>query len=113
MTMTIASRFADADLIYFTNFYVPLIRPRKARVVVTIRNMAPWVYPDAFDAGYLRFIKPIVSKAARTSDRIITVSQTVKSEIVGLLGVTSDKIDVCYNAVRPALKSSTLNIKKR
>lgn len=85
-------------LVHYTNYYAPLIRyNRKTKYVVTIHDMAAWTVPDAFSKEYLRFIKPIIRRTAGLSDAIITVSQTVKNEIVRYLQVSEERVHVCYN----------------
>jgi len=102
-----------ADIFHFTNYYIPTRKPRRASYVVTIHDLAAWRLPGAFGTGYLGFIRPIVRRAVSFSDRIITVSQTVKNEISDTFGIGDGRISVCYNAVRPIFRPVSGLKKKR
>lgn len=94
----------EADLLHFTNFYVPAVKFKSTKYITTIHDMAAWKFPAAFSPNYLRFIKPVIIKAVSSADLIITPSQTVKDEIVSILGVQEKKIHAIHHAVNPVFK---------
>lgn len=91
---------AGSHLVHYTNYYAPLIRRRNGPAyVVTIHDMAAWAMPAAFSSRYLNSIRPIVRRTAFIADAVITVSQTVKEEIIHYLQVPEEKVHVCHNIV--------------
>lgn len=88
------------DLIHQTkNYTVPLCFAGKR--VVTIHDVIPHVFaeqylPSEAAKRYYRFVMRIT---IRNSDRIITVSDFSKKEIIKHLGVEPKKIEVVYLAV--------------
>ena len=88
------------DLFHSPHFMLPLARPCAA--VVTLHDM---IYlackedlPSAAGRLYYRWM---TAAAARMADRIITVSEFSKSDIVRRLGTDPDKIEVIYSGVSP------------
>ena len=89
-----------SHLVHYTNYYAPLTRRRNGPAyVVTIHDMAAWTVPEVFSSNYLRFIRPIVRRTASIADAVITVSQTVREEIIHYLQVPEEKVHVCHNIV--------------
>lgn len=94
-----------AGIFHFTNYYTPIVKKRGLRYIVTIHDMAAWEFPQAFSPDYLKFIRSVIKRGIYKSDSIITVSQSVKSEICNIFSVPENKICVCHNAVKPIFKS--------
>ena len=80
-----------------TQYYVPFIR--LCRTVVTIHDISFEHYRNIFTRGeYLRN-KLLIPYAARSADRIITVSEFCKKDISSKYKIPESKITVVYNAV--------------
>lgn len=85
-------------LYHYTNHYAPLARSSgRSGYVITIHDLAAWTVPEAFSPRYLRYIRPIIRRTAGLADAVITVSGTVREEIIDRLGVPARKVHVCYN----------------
>lgn len=91
------------DLFHSPHFMLPLVRPCAA--VVTLHDV---IYlackedlPSAAGRLYYRWM---TAAAARMADRIITVSEFSKSDIVRRLDADPDKIDVIYSGVSPVFQ---------
>ena len=71
----------------------------RSRSVVTIHDcihlMFPQYLPNRFALGYA---KASMAMAARRANRVLTVSETSKRDIIRFFGTPSEKIDVIYNA---------------
>lgn len=90
------SMFPGADLSVFFNFVVP---PRvSGKVITTIHDMTFLRFPETMDAKNLRRIRKGMQYSVERSDRILTVSEFSRREIVELLGVDKDRVTVIYNA---------------
>jgi glycosyltransferase involved in cell wall biosynthesis len=96
-------RREHADLFHEPHYVLPpLIH---CRSVVTIHDcihlMFPQYLPNRLAYAYAR---GAIWAAARRSDRILTVSETSKSDILRRFNVPADKITVIYNAIDDRLR---------
>jgi len=97
------------DLIHYTNFHpyfvtLPVKKPTK--VLVTIHDLTPLIYPKNYPPGFkgkLRFI--IQKRLIKNMDGILTISQASKKDIVRFMNVDPKKIFVSYLATRPTINS--------
>ncbi|MBA2853108.1 glycosyltransferase involved in cell wall biosynthesis [Methanococcus maripaludis] len=81
------------DLIHAINSEPIYLKP-ECKLIVTIYDLLPYVYPNSY--GFLtsfRF-KKILPKTVKVVDQIITISEHAKNEIVTNLGVSEEKIKV-------------------
>lgn len=87
------------DLVHFPNFNVPVFYKRP--FVVTIHDMVHHKISGHKKSRWLHFqlYKYVISEAAKNARRVITVSESSKSDIVEMLGVPSDKVMVIYEGV--------------
>ena len=80
----------------FFNFIVP---PKmRGKIITTVYDMTYVRFPETMDARNLRRISAGMERSAKRSDRIITISEFSKREIIDLLGVPEEKISVIYSA---------------
>ncbi len=64
------------------------------RRVVTVHDLIYARFPEAHAGMRDKGMKVLVPQAARRSDRVIADSQSTRDDLIGLLGVRSDRIDV-------------------
>lgn len=83
------THITSEDLAYLLNFI------KFKRTIVTCHDLIPLVYQKKYYSPFLR----LNMKGLKKADRIITVSNFSKNDIVRYLGYPEDKIDVIYNAV--------------
>jgi glycosyltransferase involved in cell wall biosynthesis len=69
--------------------------------VVTILDVIYARHPEAHTRPMRMGMRVLVPRAARSADRVITISQAAAAEIAELLGVARDRIDVTYLGGRP------------
>jgi glycosyltransferase involved in cell wall biosynthesis len=69
--------------------------------IVTIHDVSFERHPEFFDPVECFRLKLTVRRAAKLAQRIITVSEFSKAEIVHFLGVPEQKVKVIYNGVGP------------
>ncbi|HVZ58194.1 MAG TPA: glycosyltransferase family 1 protein [Patescibacteria group bacterium] len=90
------------DLMHFTYFSIPILYRKP--FVVTIHDLILHHFPTGeattlprpFYYGKLLAYKAVIADAARKAQKIITVSQATKNEIIDHLHVTPEKIEVIY-----------------
>jgi glycosyltransferase involved in cell wall biosynthesis len=84
-------------LFHAPHYVLPPLVP--CRSIVTIHDcihlMFPQYLPNRFALGYA---KASMAMAARRANRVLTVSETSKRDIIRFFGTPSEKIDVIYNA---------------
>jgi glycosyltransferase involved in cell wall biosynthesis len=84
------------DLLHGTAFALPLGWP--GRSVVTILDVSFIRHPELFNRGNRLYLTLATKLAARTADRILTISNHAGREIVELLGVRPNKVMTTYCA---------------
>lgn len=89
-----SKRFPAADITHFFNYIVP---PRvDGTVISSIYDMTYLRYPETMDERNLKRIQRDILYSVERSQRIVTISEFSKSEIVSLLQVDPAKIDIVY-----------------
>ncbi len=92
-----------SDGTVFFNYIVP---PKiRGKIITTVYDMTYVRFPETMDARNLRRISAGMERSAKRSDRIITISEFSKREIIDLLGVPEEKVSVIYSA--PSLSEET------
>ncbi|MBI4810103.1 MAG: glycosyltransferase family 4 protein [Ignavibacteriales bacterium] len=96
--------FRGADVVHFTNVFVP---PRilNTAYVVTIHDLDAIVYPQTYSWSYRMYYKNIIKHAVSRADIILTVSQTVKILLENRYPGVVDKIRVIANGLSPTFMS--------
>ena len=94
----------DADICHFTNHYMPTLKSRRKKYVFTVHDLGVWSLPHMFRRSYAGFVKPLIARGVRSADLIITVSETIKREIIETFNISENRVFVCPNAVRPLFR---------
>jgi glycosyltransferase involved in cell wall biosynthesis len=86
------------DLYHATHYVLPAVVP--CRVVVTIHDIIHLLYPE-FLPSRLAFLyaQRMIHRSLARGDRIISVSQNTKADLMEHFEVDGTKIDVVYNGV--------------
>jgi glycosyltransferase involved in cell wall biosynthesis len=82
------------DLVHGMAFATPLLSRRPS--VVTIFDLSFLRYPERLSAGRRLYLQAITRISARRARRVIAISESGKSEIGNLLGISLEKIEVAY-----------------
>ncbi|MBS3909163.1 MAG: glycosyltransferase family 4 protein [Actinobacteria bacterium] len=100
-----------ADVFHSLNYMVP--PTLFAKQVVSIHDLTFVFYPETMPAGDAAYFNKFVPVAARRADRVITISESSKRDLVTLLGIDESKIVVTHMAadcnVKPIEDSSILD----
>ncbi len=99
---------------FFDLFFNTLPLLHRYPVVVTIHDVIPLVFPKYYRPGvrgYLRFFQQ--KHALKNVARIITDSQSSKTDIHRLLKIKEDKIDVIYLSANDLYKKPTNEVVQR
>jgi glycosyltransferase involved in cell wall biosynthesis len=103
-------RRLGADLVH-TQYAVPLRCPCPA--VVTIHDLSFELEPTLMGKKDLAVFKRVVPRAARRAERVLTVSERSKRDLIALYGLTDDRVVVTRNGVDPAFSPGDSGIPAR
>lgn len=92
--LPLAARRAGVDLLHSLGTTCPPVAGGPS--VVTILDLIYEAYPETFPKASLLGLRALVGPSARRADRVITISQAVKDDVVAQLRVPADRVDVCY-----------------
>lgn len=87
----------SADITMFFNYVIP--PGVKGKKITIIHDMAYKAYPDTVRKRTRNLLNISLQKSCKRADKIITVSEFSKQEIIKYLGVEEDKIVVMPNGV--------------
>lgn len=94
---------SKADIVhflYFEPFFLTLPIFKKGKIVVTVHDFIPFVFPKYFPRGIRGEIKWLIQKnLLKRCDAIITDSESSKKDIIKFTGIDSSKVKVVYLAV--------------
>ena len=101
------------DITIFPNYALwPTIKSKKR--VVTIHDLSFLKFPEVVEVKNLTYLKRVVPHAVRKADLVLTVSHTMKQELVDAYGIPESKIHV--TPIPPAeahLSPSSLNVHQK
>ena len=92
----------DFDILHYTSFNpyflnIPRLGSAKGRIILTIHDLIPVIYKNNYSPGIKGELKFQMNKLlVKYADKIITVSETSKKDIIRILGVNEKKIEVIY-----------------
>jgi len=97
------------DLLHAPHFMLPLVRTCPS--VVTIHDVIPLIWKEDLGSRIGRvYYRWMISAAVRLADRIITVSEFSRDEIVRCLSVDPEKVKVIYSGISPEFQQVTDNV---
>lgn len=80
--------------------------PHRTRIpqIATIHDLAYLHYPEQIDLAHRYWYRRYQPKYANKAEKIVTVSEFTKQDIVQQYGLPEEKIQVVYNAANPIYK---------
>jgi len=92
--VTYKSLTEDEPGFVFCNYVTPLFKLGNAKYYVVIHDMTPWKSPESESWLFNIYLKNAIKVSCKVSDKIITVSKSIKYEIRKIIGVKKDRIFV-------------------
>lgn len=87
----------NADIYHFFNFIVP---PRvNGKVITTVYDMTYKLYPETMDKNNLKRLNDDMEYSVNRADKIITITESSKKDIIKFLDINPSKIEVIYCGV--------------
>ncbi|MDI6778326.1 MAG: glycosyltransferase family 1 protein [Patescibacteria group bacterium] len=85
--------------VFHTQYIAPFWLPKKIKLVLTIHDISFNFFPEHIRKSDLFFLKTLIPRSIRRADKIITVSQNEREQIIKFYKVPPEKVDVTYNGV--------------
>ncbi|MGI8962017.1 MAG: glycosyltransferase family 4 protein [Bryobacteraceae bacterium] len=95
ISLPLYARRAQLDLVH-----TPFVRPffTGAKTVITVHDANYELFPDDFTVLERWRMKTLVPPSCRCADKIFTVSEFTKRELIAMYDIPEEKITVTYNA---------------
>lgn len=90
------------DLFHFPSYNIPWLLP--SNTVVTCHDLIHLLFPRYFPPHKVYFARQLLKRVADHAERIITVSESTKRDILRFFPQTEGKIRVVYNGVGPEFR---------
>jgi glycosyltransferase involved in cell wall biosynthesis len=88
---------SNADIFHFFNYIVP---PKiKGKVIVTVYDMVYKLYPETMTKRNYKRLDKELKRSVDRADKIITISENSKNEIIKFLNVDATKIEIVYPGI--------------
>lgn len=87
------------DIMFIPVYSKPLITFSNIPYITVIHDLQALHYPQYFSKKKVLWLKVAWKRAARTSKKVIAISNFVKEDIIEQLYVDKNKIDVIYNPI--------------
>lgn len=103
---SVAEQFAYRQLLplcqlwHSPHYNVPVLKGG-TKLVVTIHDVIHWVYRKSLRPAQRIYAEVMLRRAASLADRVITVSEHSKKDLVRLFHLDPNKVSVIYNGVDP------------
>jgi len=101
--------------VFHTQYIAPFWLPKSIKLVLTIHDISFNFFPEYIKKSDLFFLKTLIPRSIRRADKIITVSESEKKNIVDFYKIPPEKVACAYNGVdfsRFSKKYSPEEIKK-
>ncbi|MCL4370153.1 MAG: glycosyltransferase family 4 protein [Chloroflexi bacterium] len=90
------------DLLHSTSYVQPLLCPVPS--VVTMLDLSFLRMPGSFNRGNRIYLSAMSALSARRSDRIVTISESTRRDVIEFFGVHPDKVEAIHCGVDPRFK---------
>ncbi len=85
------------DVMLFPNVLAPIVGLNKCRIVSVVHDVIFKVYKEYYPFFYRQYLASYLPISLKKSDKVITVSELSKNDIMKYYNIPSEKIEVVYN----------------
>lgn len=79
------------------NIALPFKKKSNIKYISVIHDVIPFIYKEYYSFSYRTYLKIIVPASIKTADKILTVSEHSKKDLINLFQISEDKVEVTYN----------------
>lgn len=94
----------DTVIVFCTNYALPIFKLSSIKFIPVIHDLCMFKFPELSSKLINRYEKSNVKNAIKKADKIITVSNTIKKEIIEEFDISGEKICVVWNSCSASLK---------
>lgn len=110
------ARRLGADVLHGPAFLIPTRRTRVPKVV-TIHDLVAFTHPKTIPAKYALYMRALIRRATRAAIRVITVSESVRQEVVARFAIDPARVIAIPHGVserfRPADSAAIDDARRR
>jgi len=103
----------EIDIMLFPNVLVPLVNLGKCKSVSVVHDVIFKIYKEYYPFFYRQYLSFYLPRSIKKSNKIITVSQLSKNDIIKYYGTNPDKIEVVYNTASQSFKPLEINLEEK
>ena len=94
---SISTMFKNADIIIFTNTLTPFYKIPNKKYYPVLHDL--WAYKSPETVTFIQslYTRIVIASIKNTYEKIITVSETIKQEIVDFFNCSEEDVNVVYN----------------
>lgn len=93
----ISTMFKNADIIIFTNTLTPFYKIPNKKYYPVLHDLWAFKSPETVTFIQSLYTRIVIASIKNTYEKIITVSETVKQEIVDFFNCSEEDVNVVYN----------------
>ncbi|MDE6532921.1 MAG: glycosyltransferase family 4 protein [Muribaculaceae bacterium] len=87
------------DIFHSPFFHGPTLK--SAKLILTVHDLRFFRYPETYPFLRYQFLRRAVKKSINKADKIISISQFTKNEIIEAYHIPEDRIRVIHEAINP------------
>ncbi len=91
------------DILFCPSVAVPLLSFSGAKIITTIHDLIPFLFKKKYSFVQRSYINLISYLSAKKADKVLTVSENSKKDIIKFLNIKEEKIKVLYNFLPPEM----------
>lgn len=96
--------FKKGDILFCPANISPLFVPNNKKLIVTLHDVAFLTYPESFSFFFKHYYQWLIPKVIKRADKIITVSNTSRKEIIKYYPYAKNKLEVIYPGIDNTFK---------
>jgi len=97
---------------HFTNSQIPARKNGFTKYVATVHDLNPVLHPETVPGLYAKYYARALRNVVRNSDSIITVSESVRAELLQRYKIPAHRVMVCYNAMQAGVADSMAKVER-
>lgn len=96
-------RGEDLDIVH-NPFQMPTYFRFEQKYVFTVHDLIPFLFPEVHTARTVLTQRPLTGRTLATADKVLTVSENTKRDLLRLFKIPEEKVQVVHTAVNQAFQ---------
>lgn len=86
------------DVVHYANYAMPQKLPTATVAAVTVHDLTAFTHPETLPRAYAAYNRFMIRRAVKRADLILTVSESMKQELVARFPMTAQRVAAVYPA---------------